>query len=82
MNRLKKILILREPHFTALSHGVTNSPLSGLGKQNHVVTRAAKQPGNCGCFRSARHSTRGPSKSTALNFPYSRTCSSTGSVRR
>lgn len=77
-----KFLALREPSSTSPKRGAANSPTPAFGKQNQILAVAANLPAIPRHLRSARHSTSGPSKSTALNFPYSRTCSSTGSVRR
>ena len=82
LSHQSKFRTLRAPSSASPIRGAADSPTSEFGMQNQTVTCAANRPAIPRHSRSARHRTSGPSKSAALNLPYSRTCSSTGSVRR
>lgn len=80
--RLRMTLSLREPG-VGFKPGVEVSSFDVVQiVKEQGLTQCAKPPGFAGHFRFARHTTRGPSKSTERYTPYCLTRTSTGSVMR
>ena len=73
LSRKTKPRTLREPSCASLVRSAFNLTSSDFHTRNHEIPFAANLPDISGHLRSARHKTIGPSKSTALKFPYSRT---------
>ena len=73
LNFHTKIHSLREPSSASPKRGAADSVASGFGQENQALGCAANLSGKMLHLWSALHRTSGASKSTALNFPYSRT---------